>query len=93
MKQHASVRAARNAWVAGHGLEMRDIRTARPLAWLGRWLIMEDAGQDVVAWVETQFGEASAPEREELVRKLADLLADLHRRGIYHSDLKASNVT
>ena len=93
VKQHASVRAARNAFVAGHGLETRDIRTARPLAWIGRWLIMEDAGQDVVAWVETRFREASAPEREELIRKLADLLADLHRRGIYHSDLKASNMT
>ncbi|TDJ09900.1 MAG: hypothetical protein E2O71_00885 [Deltaproteobacteria bacterium] len=93
VKQHASVRAARNAWVAGHGLEMRDIRTARPVAWLDRWLIMEDAGQDVVAWVEAHFGEASAPEREELSRKLADLLADLHRRGTYHSDLKASNMT
>ncbi len=43
------VRAARNAWVADHGLEMRDIRTARPVAWLGHWLIMEDAGQDVVS--------------------------------------------
>lgn len=27
------------------------------------------------------------------MRRLADLLADLHRRGIYHADLKASNVT
>ncbi len=93
VKRHASVRAARNAWVAGHGLEMRDICTAHPVAWLGRWLIMEDAGQDVVEWVESRFAASSATEREELNRKLADLLADLHRRGIYHSDLKASNVT
>ena len=93
VKRHASVRAARSAWVGGHGLEMRGILSARPVAWLGHWLIMEDAGPNVVDWVEARFAASSPAEQEEMMRKLADLLADLHRRGIYHSDLKASNVT
>ena len=31
-------------------------------------------------------------EREALARALAGLLSDLHRRGIYHADLKANNI-
>ena len=93
VKQHRSLRAARNAWIGGHGLEMRGIRTARPVAWLDRWLIMEDAGPNVVEWVEADFASSTPAEQEDMTRQLADLLADLHRRGIYHSDLKASNVT
>jgi tRNA A-37 threonylcarbamoyl transferase component Bud32 len=93
VKQHANVRAARNAWVAGHGLETRGIRTAQPVAWVDRWLIMEHAGGTVVEWAEACFTRASSTEQEEMMRTLADLLADLHRRGIYHADLKASNVT
>ena len=93
IKEHATERAARSAWIAGHGLEMRGIRTGRPVAWLSRWLIMEDAGQNVVDWCEASFAQAGSPEQQEMMQALADLLADLHRRGIYHADLKASNVS
>jgi tRNA A-37 threonylcarbamoyl transferase component Bud32 len=93
VKQHANVRAARSAWVAGHGLETRGIRTGRQVAWVDRWLIMEHAGGTAVESAEACFTRASPADQEEMMRTLADLLADLHRRGIYHADLKASNVT
>jgi hypothetical protein len=93
VKQHASVRAARAAWIGGHGLESRGIRTALPVAWLDQWLIMENAGETIVEWVEAEFAKASRDEQQEMMRTLADLMADLHRRGIYHADLKACNIT
>ncbi len=92
VKQHIGVRDARAAWIAGHGLEARGIRTARPLAWVDRWLIMEDAGRTVVEWVEEEFAGASTGVQEETVEMLVDLMADLHRRGIYHADMKACNI-
>ncbi len=55
---------------------------------------MQDAGSTVTAFVD-EGGFVSADERArlDLADRLADLLAALHRRGIYHADLKANNVT
>jgi tRNA A-37 threonylcarbamoyl transferase component Bud32 len=92
VKEHRSARAARRAWRAGHGLEVRGIRTGRALAWAGRWLVMEDAGETVTDWVEKSFPAAPGEEQEELGLALGDLLGSLHRRGIYHADLKANNI-
>jgi tRNA A-37 threonylcarbamoyl transferase component Bud32 len=63
-----------------------------PLAWAGRWLVMEDGGPTLSDWVETDLAKSTQFEREELARALGSLLAALHRRGIYHPDLKANNV-
>jgi hypothetical protein len=93
LKEHRSAREARRAWINGQGLEVRGIRTGRALAWVGRWVVMEDAGETVTDWVEGRFERAGAEEREELLDALADVLGDLHRRGIYHADLKANNFT
>jgi tRNA A-37 threonylcarbamoyl transferase component Bud32 len=92
LKQHASARRARGGWGGGGALEARGIATARAVAWLGRWLIMEDAGTTLAEWVDKQFETAPVPTREEMARELGGLLARLHRRGIYHADLKANNV-
>jgi tRNA A-37 threonylcarbamoyl transferase component Bud32 len=92
VKEHRSARVARRAWRAGHGLEVRGIRTGRALAWAGRWLVMEDAGDTVTDWVEQSFQAAPDAEQEDLGLALGDLLAALHRRGIYHADLKANNI-
>jgi tRNA A-37 threonylcarbamoyl transferase component Bud32 len=92
LKEHRSTRAARRSWINGHGLEMRGIRTGRPVAWAGRWIAMEDAGPTVTDFVEERFAAAAEPERNELGDVLADLMADLHSRGIYHADLKANNI-
>jgi tRNA A-37 threonylcarbamoyl transferase component Bud32 len=92
LKEHARVREARAAWVGGYGLEMRGIRTGRALAWSGRWLVMEDAGSTLHDWIERHFADARDTEASELADTLGELLAALHRRGIYHADLKANNL-
>jgi tRNA A-37 threonylcarbamoyl transferase component Bud32 len=92
IKRFRSGRAARAAWVGGHGLEVRGIGTARALALAGPWLVMEDAGQTLIDWVEREFERASDDVRLELADALGGLLGRLHARGIYHADLKANNV-
>ncbi len=92
LKQHASAREARRAWLGGHGLEARGFATGRALAWVGRWLVMEDGGVTLDVWVRRDFAQADAPQRAELAARLGSLLAALHRRGVYHADLKANNI-
>ena len=92
-KRFARAAEARRAWLGGNGLEARGIATGRPLAWIGPWLLMEDGGATVTDWVDGGgFAAASEAERNELSRALGSLLARLHRRGVYHADLKANNV-
>ena len=91
-KRHASERAARAAWRAGHGLEVRGIATGRALAWWGPWLLMEDAGPTLSAWVDAEFAKAAPDAQREALEAAGELLGRLHARGIYHADLKANNV-
>ncbi len=93
VKAHASTRAARAAWLAGNGLEARGIATGRPLAWAGKLLLMRDAGATLADWVDAGWHAADAATRNGCGDALAELVAALHRRGIYHADLKANNVT
>ncbi len=92
LKQHASTRAARRAWLGASGLEARGFAIGRALAWAGPWLLMEDGGATLDAWVKSDFAHADAAQRAELAASLGSLLAALHRRGVYHADLKANNV-
>ena len=77
LKRHSRVRAARAAWVAGHGLEMRGIHTGRALAWSGRWLIMEDAGSTLSDWIEADFARSRDSEQSELADTLAELIRSM----------------
>jgi tRNA A-37 threonylcarbamoyl transferase component Bud32 len=92
-KRHRSVAAARDAWQNGHGLEVRGIATGRALAWVGSTLVMEDGGPDLDAWIASSLASVSEAVRLELADALGTLLGRLHRRGIYHADLKATNVS
>jgi tRNA A-37 threonylcarbamoyl transferase component Bud32 len=92
VKEHPSERRARRAWLRGNGLEARGIATGRPLAWAGRFLVMEDAGATLADWVDADFDASHEAVREACAHALGDLVAALHRRGIYHADLKANNV-
>jgi len=92
VKRFASARAARAAWLGGNGLEARAVSTCTPLAWAGPWLVMADGGPTLSDWVDGEFAKSTAFERDELAHALGSLLAKLHRRGIYHADLKANNV-
>jgi tRNA A-37 threonylcarbamoyl transferase component Bud32 len=53
---------------------------------------MADGGATLFDWVERELGRAGEPERRALASRLGALVATLHRRGIYHGDLKANNV-
>ena len=88
---------ARRAWLAGHGLRLRGIEAAEPLAFLESrlldlparsWLVLEAVGSDSVADVAGRAGLAAGP----LGTSLCRLLVALHRAGIVHGDLKASNL-
>ncbi len=92
LKRFASPADARRAWIGGNGLEARGVASCAPLAWAGRWLVMADGGPTLSDWVESDFAKSTELERDELARALGALLARLHRRGIYHADLKANNV-
>ncbi len=92
LKEHRSPRRARAAWLGARGLESRGIGTPRALAWSGRWLVMEDAGPTLADWVDAEFSKTCQSTRDEMARALGELAGTLHRRGIYHGDLKANNV-
>ena len=92
LKQFGSRRLARRAWFNAHGLEVRRIPVARALAVRDEWLVMVDAGDTLIDWVEASFSAASAEVTAALADTLGSLLAELHNRGIYHADLKANNL-
>lgn len=82
-------------WRGGHGLQVRGLGAATPLAYLDEtrfgiptrsWLVLDDLApaKDLLAY---------APEhREALVRRLGPWLDRLHLRGVDHGDLKATHV-
>lgn len=88
---------ARRGWLAGHGLLLRGIGAARPLAFaeiferrlpVASWLILEDlgaspcvAGLDRDAAVDVGLG-----------RRLLGLLRRLHRAEVVHGDLQALHI-
>lgn len=92
LKEHGSPRRARTAWLGARGLESRGICTPAALACSGRWVVMEDAGLNLSDWVDAEFAKACPEAHQELARALGELLGTLHRRGIYHGDLKANNI-
>jgi tRNA A-37 threonylcarbamoyl transferase component Bud32 len=90
--------AARRAWIGGHGLRVRGIGAARPLAFLEQrrlglpiasQIVLEDLAPAVPADEAAAWSE---PERDALLDSLGALAATLHRRRVVHGDLKASHV-
>jgi tRNA A-37 threonylcarbamoyl transferase component Bud32 len=94
------------SWVNGTGLRVRWIHAARPIALVldggwpvrGSFLLMEDLSEHerLDLYVLRRFaGSLSREERAEKVRLVTGFgrfVGDLHRRGVYHGDLKAVNV-
>jgi tRNA A-37 threonylcarbamoyl transferase component Bud32 len=96
--------AALRSWVLGHGLRERHLPTPRPLAVLHRrhggrahegYLLTEKV-PDAVDLHSFLAAAGEGAERRSAVRakveQLARLVRELHRRGLSHRDLKASNV-
>ncbi len=95
------------SWKNGNGLDLHQVRVGRPvaLAVKGRWpliresyLLMEDLSEctRLDLYVLKRFaGELDAAgrrEKRDFVRRLAHFVRRLHRKGIYHGDLKAVNM-
>lgn len=90
---------ARRAWEAGHGLQILAVGSATPLAYL-EWrrfglavrslVLLEDLRPDEGA--HRVLESAPSNRRAAALDALLDLLLRLHRAGVDHGDLKASNV-
>jgi lipopolysaccharide core heptose(I) kinase len=95
------------SWKNGNALVLRKIGAARPLALMMRgrrpfiresFLLMEDLGdgERLDLYVLRRFAgsldAAGRAEKRALVRAFALFVGDLHRRGVYHGDLKAVNI-
>ncbi len=83
------------AWRGGHGLRVRGIGAARPLAFVERrraglplasWLLLEDLREAPDAL------QAAARDPTGVVLSLGRLVERLHRRDVDHGDLKATHV-
>jgi tRNA A-37 threonylcarbamoyl transferase component Bud32 len=85
-------RAARY-WRAAHGLAVRGLGTPRLLACGPAWVAGEwvDA-PDLHAFVRDRLGALGRAERDRFLGRLARDLRRAHALGVFHGDLKATNV-
>lgn len=89
------------AWVAGNGLQVRKIVSVKPLALVEgggtrgvreSFLLMEAAkdGRELDRTLLQGFKDFS--EKRRFIRTCAAWLADLHRREVFHRDMKTCNI-
>lgn len=95
---------ALKSWAAGHMLLVRGVGTPLPLALLERkygpfiyesflvteWLADALPLNDYVINLHNQG--LLHEKRERFIQALAETLRDLHEKGIYHADLKSTNI-
>jgi tRNA A-37 threonylcarbamoyl transferase component Bud32 len=95
---------ARNSWVAGNALLLRGISTPLPLALVEQklgllvmesfliteWLTGARELNDYILGLAQQ--EAPPSVKHAFITSLAATLRDLHEKGIYHADLKSTNI-
>lgn len=89
--------AGRRAWVGGHGLQIRGIAAATPLAYLEtkRWgvpiaslVVLEDLSSTRCS-ADIKPGD---PEAQHLAKQLLRLVTRLHSTGTLHADLQAMHI-
>ena len=101
LKGHFRRSKGLKAWVAGNGLQVRKIVSVKPLALVegrgkreahGSFLLMEAVkeGQELDRYLLRGFKDFS--EKRRFIRTCATWLADLHRREIFHKDMKTCNI-
>jgi len=79
---------ARQAWVNAYGLEVRGIPTPRLHAVLGDRVVGEWIDGALPLWEHFRANGVS----RDFLGRLARLVRRMHRRGVYHRDLKANNI-
>lgn len=87
----------RRAWVGGHGLQIRGVGVARPLAYLEqrRWgvpccslVVLDD-----LSWARCVADlKPTDPETQPLPGQLLGLAIRLHRSGVLHADLQSIHI-
>jgi len=80
-------------WRHAHGLAVRNLGTPRLWAagdtWVaGDWI----ESPDLWAFVSTRFGALGRAGRDRFLERLARDIRRLHQTGVFHGDLKATNV-
>jgi len=92
---------AMKSWIAANGLIVRGLLTPQPLAviekrfgpfvrenfYICRWL---DSARELNAYITSR--QWPRADREKFIRALAETLAGLHAKGVYHADLKSNNI-
>lgn len=95
----------KNAWVCGNGLLVRGVLTAKPLAFVKEfssffqergYLIAESLAhlKRVDHYIIQEFsrGLENLKRKRSFILQFAGSIGDLHRKKIYHGDLKAPNI-
>ncbi len=88
----------RSGYVAAHSLWLRGVAAMRPLAYVQRagriFAVFEDlsAFERLDRFLMQVADSGRRDWKLAWIRYTADWLASLHRRGVYHGDLKAVNV-
>jgi serine/threonine protein kinase len=95
------------SWIAAHGLSVRGIPTASAMALIEdrRWRVLRDSflfmedltdcsGLDryVKAAFPGKGKDNRIMEKRAFINTFATIVRSLHERGIFHKDLKASNI-
>jgi tRNA A-37 threonylcarbamoyl transferase component Bud32 len=92
LKQMRRGRAVRY-WRNAHGLGVRNLGTPRLIAASDTWVVGDwIESEDLYAFVCTPFGRLDRKRRDGFISRFARELRRLHRTGVYHGDLKATNI-
>ena len=100
-KEHFRQSKGIRAWVAGHGLRVRNIPSLKPLAlverrnWLGvneSFFLMEalEAGQEMDRYILKGFDHFH--QKRGFIKTFAHWLSNFHQMGLFHKDMKACNI-
>jgi tRNA A-37 threonylcarbamoyl transferase component Bud32 len=95
---------ARNSWIAGNAFLLRGISTPLPLALVERklgplvtesFLVTEwlTGARELNDYISGLAQRAAAPAvKHAFITSLAATLRELHEKGVYHADLKSTNI-
>ncbi len=89
------------AWVSGNGLKVRGVGSPillalverrRGLAWRESFLVMEtpEHARELDRYLLEGFG--GARKKRQFIKTLANWLASLHEKNLYHRDMKTCNI-